>query len=200
MGRFASDAETLVVPQLYDQALHAGDLKYKDMNGDGYIDDSDQSPIGHTTPRLFYSVNLKLNYKGFEIYALGTGRAFYDIGLTNQYFWNGWGDNNYSDFVRENIGGGYPRLTYNKVNNNFVGSTFWLVKGDFFKVQNVELSYTFPANALKVIGARGTRLFIRGANLLTISKIKDVDPESISSGVDYYPLFRTFTAGFKLTF
>jgi hypothetical protein len=200
MGRFASDAEALQVPQLFDQELHAGDLRYKDMNGDGYIDDSDQSPIGHTTPRLFYSLNLKLNYKGFEIYALGTGRAFYDIGLTNQYFWNGWGDNNYSDFVRENIGGGYPRLTYNKVNNNFVGSTFWLVKGDFFKVQNVELSYTFPANALKVIGARGTRLFIRGANLLTISKIKDVDPESISSGVDYYPLFRTFTAGFKLTF
>ena len=200
IGKFASDAEALQVPQLYDQVLHAGDLKYKDMNGDGYIDDSDQAPIGHTTPRLFYALNFKLDYKGFELYALGTGRAFYDIGLTNQYFWNGWGDNNYSDFVRDNIGGAYPRLTYNKVNNNFVGSSFWLVKGGFFKVQNVELSYTLPANALKVIGARGTRFFIRGANLLTISKIKDVDPESISSGVDYYPLFATYSAGIKLTF
>jgi hypothetical protein len=200
VGKFQSDAETLVVPQIYDEVLHAGDLKYKDMNGDGIIDDSDRGPIGHTTPRLFYAVNLKLNYKGFELYALGTGRAFYDIALTNQYFWNGWGDNNYSDFVKDNIGGAYPRLTYNKVNNNFVGSSFWLVKGGFFKVQNVELAYNLPANALKIIGTRGTRFFIRGANLLTISKIKDVDPESISSGVDYYPLFSTYTAGIKLTF
>ena len=200
IGKFASDAEALVVPQIFDQTLHAGDLKYKDMNDDGIIDDSDQSPIGHTTPRLFYAVNLKFDYKGFELYALGTGRALYDIALTNRYFQNGWGDNNYSDFVKDNLGGAYPRLTYNKVNNNFVGSGFWLTKGGFFKLQNVEFAYNLPANSLKMIGSRGTRLFIRGANLLTISKIKDVDPESISSGVDYYPLFSTWSAGIKLTF
>ena len=191
---------TLVVPQIYDQVLHAGDLKYKDMNGDGIIDDTDQSPIGHSSPRLYYAVNLKLYYEGFELYALGTGRAFYDIGLTNQYYWNGWGDNTYSKFVKDNIGGAYPRLTFNKVNNNFVGSSFWLTKGGFFKVQNVELAYNLPTNSLKIIGAKGTRIFVRGANLLTISKIKDVDPESINSGVEYYPLFRTFTCGIKLTF
>jgi TonB-linked SusC/RagA family outer membrane protein len=200
LGKFKSDAEALVVPQRYDEVLLTGDLKYKDMNGDGIIDDNDRSPIGNTTPRLFYSVNLKLNYKGFELYALGTGRAWFDIPLTNQYYWNGWGDNNYSDFVRDNIGGAYPRLTYNKVNNNFVNSTFWLVKGGFFKVQNIEIAYNLPANSLKIIGARGTRLFIRGANLLTISKVKDVDPESTGSGVDYYPLFSTWSAGIKLTF
>ncbi|NEW81732.1 MAG: SusC/RagA family TonB-linked outer membrane protein [Mariniphaga sp.] len=200
LGKFESDAEALVVPQLFDQALQKGDLKYKDMNGDGFIDESDQSPIGHSTPRLFYAVNLRLAYKGFELYALGTGRAFYDIMLNNQYFWNGWGDNTYSDFVKDNIGGAYPRLTYNKVNNNFVGSEFWMVKGGFFKVQNVELSYTLPANALKIIGSRGTKFFVRGANLLTISKIKDVDPESIDSGVENYPLFSTYSVGIKLTF
>ncbi|MCX6237657.1 MAG: SusC/RagA family TonB-linked outer membrane protein [Bacteroidia bacterium] len=200
IGKFANDAEALVVPQIFDQVLHAGDLKYKDMNGDGIVDDSDQGPIGHSSPRLFYAINLKLNYKGFELYALGTGRAFYDIQLTNQYYWNGWGDNTYSNFVKDNIGGAYPRLTYNKVNNNFVGSSFWLEKGGFFKVQNVELAYNLPANALKIIGARGTRIFIRGANLLTISKVKDVDPESINSGVESYPLFSTYSAGIKLTF
>ena len=200
IGKFASDAETLVIPQQFDEALHAGDLKYKDMNGDGIINDNDVSEIGHTAPRLYYAINIKLNYKGFEFYAIGTGRAFYDVPLTNQYFWNGWGDNTYSDFAKNNIGGAYPRLTYNRVNNNFIGSNFWLVKGGFFKVQNVELAYNLPANSLKFIGARGTRFFIRGANLLTISKIKDVDPESISSGVDYYPLFSTYSAGIKLTF
>jgi TonB-linked SusC/RagA family outer membrane protein len=200
IGKFASDADALKVPQRFDEVLHAGDLQYKDMNGDGIIDDNDYSQIGHTTPRLFYAVNLKLDYKGFELYAVGTGRAFYDIPLTNQYYWNGWGDNTYSDFVKDNIGGAYPRLTYNKVNNNFVGSNFWLVKGGFFKVQNVELSYTLPANALKIIGSRGTKFFVRGANLLTISKIKDVDPESIDSGVETYPLFSTYSVGIKLTF
>jgi TonB-linked SusC/RagA family outer membrane protein len=200
VGRFASDDETKVVPQLFDDKLHAGDLKYTDMNGDGAIDNNDQSQIGHSTPRLFYALNFKIGYKGFELMALGTGRAFYDILLNNQYFWNGWSDNNYSAFVRDNIGGAYPRLTYNKVNNNFVTSNFWLVKGGFFKVQNVELSYTLPANSLQIIGARGVRLFVRGANLLTISKVKDVDPENISSGVETYPLFSTYTAGVKLTF
>ena len=200
IGKFATDAETTAIPQLFDQSLHAGDLKYKDMNNDGFIDDSDASPIGHGTPRLFYALNLRLAYKGLELYAVGTGRAFYDIALTNQYFWNGWGDNTYSNFVKENIGNGYPRLTYNKVNNNFVTSNFWLEKGGFFKVQNVELSYTLPGNSLKVIGARGTKFFVRGSNLLTISKIKDVDPESINSGVETYPLFSTYSAGIKLTF
>jgi len=199
-GRFESDEEAMVVPQLFDDKLHKGDLKYTDMNGDGKIDNNDQSVIGHTTPRLFYAINLKLGYKGFELYVLGTGRAFYDIPLTNQYFMNGWGDNNYSNFVRDNIDTNYPRLTYNRVNNNFVGSNFWMVKGGFFKVQNVELSYTLPSNTLHLIGVKGARFFVRGANLLTVSKIKDVDPESIDSGIYSYPLFGTYTAGVKLTF
>jgi TonB-linked SusC/RagA family outer membrane protein len=200
IGKYANDAETTNIPSLYDQTLHAGDLKYKDMNNDGFIDDTDMSPIGNTVPKLFYALNLKLNYKGFELYALGTGRAFFDIARTGQYFWSGWGDNNYSAFVRDNIGGAYPRLTYNKVNNNFVASSFWLTKGDFFKIQNVELSYTLPANSLSMMGVRGARFFVRGANLLTITKVKDIDPESASSGIDSYPLFTTFSGGVKLTF
>ena len=120
--------------------------------------------------------------------------------MTNKYFWNGWGDNNFSNFVKDNVDGQYPRLTYYKVNNNFVGSNFWLRDGGFFKIQNVELAYNVPISPGKVIGARGLRLYVRGANLLTISKIKDVDPESINSGVTVYPLFKTFSGGVKLTF
>ena len=200
IGKFQSDAEAMAVPQVYDAALKKGDLKYKDMNNDGFIDDNDRSAIGHSTPRLYYSLNANINYRNFEITVIGTGCAFYDIALTNKYFWNGWGDNNYSKFVRDNIGGAYPRLTYYKVNNNFVASNFWLTKGDYFKIQNIELAYNFPSDKLKFIGSRKARFFIRGANLLTISKIKDVDPESINSGISVYPLFKTFTGGFKLTF
>jgi TonB-linked SusC/RagA family outer membrane protein len=200
LGKFESDAEALVVPQLYDAVLHKGDLKYKDMNGDGVVDDNDQSAIGHGDPRLYYSLNAKLNYGNFEISILGTGCAFFDIALTNSYFWNGWGDNNYSNFVKDNLDEAYPRLTYYKVNNNFAFSDFWLTKGDFFKIQNLELAYTVPLDKLQFIRSRGVRLYVRGANLLTISKVKDVDPESLNSGVSVYPLFRTFTGGIKLTF
>lgn len=200
LGKFQSDEEALLIPQLFDAVLKKGDLKYKDMNNDGFIDDNDLSTIGHTTPRLFYSLNANLRYKNFEITAIGTGWAFYDIPLTNSYYWNGWGDNNYSNFVRDNIGGDYPRLTYYKVNNNFINSDFWLTKGGFFKIQNVELAYNIPPDKLQIIRSRGVRFFVRGANLFTISKVKDVDPESIDSGVSTYPLYKTFTGGLKLTF
>jgi len=200
LGKFATDAETRAVPQIYDEVLKAGDLKYKDMNGDGIVDDNDQSPIGHTSPRLLYAVNLRLGFKNFELTAIGNGRAYYDIVQNNRYFQNGWDNNNYSNFVKENMDGDYPRLTYQKVNNNFIASNFWLRDGGFFKIQNVELAYNVPMINGNVIGARGIRLYVRGANLLTVSKIKDVDPESINSGVTVYPLFKTFTAGLKLTF
>lgn len=200
LGKFATDAETQVVPQIYDEVLKAGDLKYKDMNDDGYVDDNDQNMIGHSSPRFYYGLNLDLKYKGFELFVLGAGRAFYNIILNNPYYWNGWGDFNYSDFVLKNVGGDYPRITYYKVNNNFVTSDFWMRKGDYFKIQNVEFSYTIPAKAVQFMGSRGIKLYVRGANLFTFSGIKDVDPESISSGVTNYPLFKTFTAGVKFNF
>lgn len=200
LGKFATDAETTEIPQRFDDVLHAGDLKYADLNGDGIIDDNDVSQIGNTTPRLFYALNARVAYKNFELAVVGTGRAFYDVPLTNSYFWNGWGDDTYSNFVRDNIGGAYPRLTYYIVNNNFRGSDFWLTKGGFFKIQNVELAYNLPGRISQVIGGRLIRIYVRGANLLTISKIKDVDPENINSGVSNYPLFRTFSGGIKFNF
>ncbi len=200
LGKFQSDDEALAVPQKFDFILHEGDLKYEDLNSDGIIDDNDMKMIGNSSPRLLYSINARLAYKNFELAVIGTGRAFYDMILANKYYWNGWGDDNYSKFVMDNVNGDYPRLTYYKVNNNFVTSDFWLRDGGFFKVQNVELAYNLPGRISKVIGGRLIRFYVRGANLMTISKIKDVDPENTSSGLYFYPLFRTFTGGIKFNF
>lgn len=204
LGKFASDDEAQgggnTPIQMYDSKNFAGDLKYADMNGDGVVNDQDQTMIGHSSPRLYYGVNVSMKYKNFDLFILGAGRAFYDIALTNNYFWNGWGDNTYSDFVRDNIGGAYPRLTYTKVNNNFVTSEFWLTKGGYFKIQNVELSYTIPAKFLQFMSGRAVRFYVRGSNLFTVSKVKNVDPESINSGVSVYPLFKTFSGGVKFNF
>jgi TonB-linked SusC/RagA family outer membrane protein len=200
IGKFATDDETLVVPQLFDATLHKGDLKYKDMNGDGVIDAQDVTKIGDTSPKLFYSVNIHVAYKGFDMTVVGAGRAFYDLPMTNKYYWNGWGDNNYSNFVLNNVGGAYPKLTYYQVVNNFQSSTFWLQPGGFFKIKNVELAYTLPQQVAYRLHTRGIRFFVRGTNLLTITKVKDVDPESVDSGITSYPLFSTYSAGLKLTF
>jgi TonB-linked SusC/RagA family outer membrane protein len=203
LGQFSTDQEALQVPQLYDDVLHAGDLKYKDMNGDGVVDDNDASQIGSTLPKILYALQLRLGYKSFDLTVVGTGRALYDIVQNNRYFWNGWGDNTYSKFVADNVlnnGSDYPKLTYYKVNNNFVTSDYWLAKGGYFKIQNVELAWNVPEAKMPWSGIHGIRVFVRGANLYTFSKVKDIDPESTFSGVYDYPLFRTMTTGVKLTF
>lgn len=200
IGKFKSDEDALKIPQLFDAVLHEGDLKYEDMNSDGVVDENDYVAIGNTTPRMFYSLNLSLRYKSFELSVVGTGAALFDIPMTSSYFRNGWGDDNYSVFVRDNIGGAYPKLSYERVNNNFQSSNFWLMKGDYFKIKNAELAYTIQGSKLQSIKSKGIRIFVRGANLATISSVKDIDPESPSSGINSYPLYKTFTAGVSLTF
>jgi TonB-linked SusC/RagA family outer membrane protein len=200
LGTFASDAEALATPQLFDAELHAGDLRYEDKNSDGVVDENDYAAIGNTTPRVFYSLNANIKFSNFQLSVIGTGAASFDIPMTSPYFQNGWGDNNYSAFVRDNIGGAYPRLTYERVNNNFRESSFWLTKGDYFKVKFAELAYTIPPSTLKMIKSKGARIFVRGTNLLTISSVKEIDPESPTSGIMSYPLYKTFTAGISLPF
>lgn len=200
-GRFSSDEEANKVPQLFDESLKAGDFKYEDLNNDGVVDDNDMKQIGNTSPRLLYALNINLAYKNFELTIVGDGRSGFDIPLTNKYFQNGWGDNNYSNYLVKNIGTEkLPRLTYYKVENNYKASTFWLKKGDYFKIQNIELAYNLPMATISFLGIRKARFFVRGANVATISGIKDIDPESTTSGIDSYPLNKTFTGGVKLTF
>jgi hypothetical protein len=205
LGRFETDAEANLVPQ-FGENLHAGDLRYEDKNKDGVVDDNDAQYIGHSTPKLYYALNIYLYYKNFEFTMIGVGRAFYDVMLNTKYHTNGSGDNIYSKFVLENIdengiGGAYPKLTYYQIANNFKTSSFRLTDGGFFKIQNVELAYNLPVLKIDWLkGIRGFKLFARGANVTTISKIKDVDPESINSGITNYPLNITLTGGVKLTF
>jgi TonB-linked SusC/RagA family outer membrane protein len=201
LGKYGSDAEAQAVMQNFDQTLYAGDLKYADKNGDNVIDDKDQDFIGNSSPRLIYGLDFRVGYRNLELYAVGTGRAFYDIVLNNRYFQgSSAGDDTYSAFIRDNIGGAYPRLTYNRVSNNFVTSGFWLADGSFFKLQNVELAYSIYPEKGILSGIGQVKFYLRGANLLTLSSLKDVDPESINSGISVYPLFGTYTAGIKINF
>ena len=197
IGKYTDEEELGTVPAI-STAVQVGDLMYEDVNGDGKIDDNDKVMLGNTAPRMSYAINLNFAWKDLELNIVGTGRAGLKTAMTNSWFWNGWGDGNYSTFVRDNIGGAYPRLDYVHSDQNFVGSDFWLRNGSWFKLQNVELSYNLRFR--KVDWIKGMKFSLKGQNLLTFSGIKDVDPECIDAGVTSYPLFRSVTAGIKLNF
>ncbi len=201
VGQFATAEEANASGQLFDESLAQGDFKYMDMNGDGVVDDTDACVIGDSTPKLTFGLNFAIAYKGFDLSISATGRAFYDAQLTNSYYWNGWGDSNYSLYTLQHVNDATaPRLTYNKVNNNYKLSDYWLVDGSFLKIQSLELGYALPVAKLHMGPVRGARVFVRGNNLLTISKIKDLDPEALSAGLTNYPLMKTFVGGLKITF
>lgn len=197
VGRFATQEEADATTQSFDAQCFAGDLKYADVTGDGEVDSNDRRIIGNTRPKLQYAINLYLAYKNLDLTVTGTGKALFDTYLTNSYFFMGSGDGNYSKFIYDEM---YPRLAYVSSSNNFRTSNYWRVDGGFFKIQNVELGYNIKTKIGRDFSLNGIRLFVRGANLLTLTKVPYVDPENTSSGVTTYPLFRSFTGGIKLTF
>lgn len=200
-GRFETDEEAQSVVQYHDETLVAGDFKYRDVNEDGILDSKDQVVIGNSAPKAYYALNLGLYYKNFEFHVTADGKAGFDMVMNNDYYRDGTGDNNYSQYIVDKVDAGeYPRLTYTKVNNNFFTSAFWLQKRDYFKIQNIELAYNFKFQAKHQNALRNIRLFVRAANVLTLSGVTGVDPESLNSGITAYPLNRTVTGGLSLTF
>ena len=188
LGRYTS-AEQIASLPAYSSDVKIGDLYYKDVNNDGVIDTNDRTIIGRNSPDLRYYATLSFGWRGLNLQVIGSGCLGGDLALTNSYFWSGWGDGNYSAFVRDNIGGAYPRLSYVKSNNNFLISDFWLTDRTFFKIKDVILSYSFPKVTIS----------LKAQNLFTFTNVKYVDPENIDSGVTDYPMFKTVTLGIKLT-
>jgi TonB-linked SusC/RagA family outer membrane protein len=183
-------------------AYGIGDIAYMDLNGDQIIDHRDRKMIGNSFPRATLGVDVDLNYKGFGLYVLGTSELNVDKMMSNSYYWN-YGEGKYSTTARDrwhavnNPDGSYPRLTTTEGSNNFTGSTFWLEDASFFRLKNVEISYTVPT---AIAFAKSLRFHVRGTNLWVLSRIKDLDPEALSGGVTNSPVFRTVTGGVSFRF
>ncbi|MBR1869121.1 MAG: hypothetical protein IJ799_03535, partial [Bacteroidales bacterium] len=197
IGRFETQEQIDNCAKIEESGTRIGDLMYKDLDGDGVINNNDVKVIGNTNPWLRYSLNLFFSYKDFALTMTGTGHAFYDQMLTSGYFWSGWGDGNYTKFVADNIGGAYPRLSYERSSTNFVNSNFWMRRGGYFKLKSVQLSYDWKPGVKWIENVRFT---LTGGNLLTLTGLEYVDPEDIAAGVSSYPFYRNFLAGVKLTF
>lgn len=178
-----------------------GDIAYADLNNDGYVDGRDQKMVGNSFPRMTLGLDVNLQYKGWGLYALCTSELGLDKWLNNSYYWVK-GEDKYSAAVLDryhpvnNPGGSYPRLTTTQGANNFINSTFWLQDASFLRLKNVELSYTF--NMMRTV--KRLRIYVRGTNLLALSKEKNLDPELINAGVTNYPNYMTVTGGVTVTF
>ena len=185
-------------------ALQPGDIRYADLNGDNVVDELDVEVTDYHSPRFFYGLNLSAGYKGFGIYLLGQGEADGSVMLANnRYFMiNGTGQN-YSELMLDRFPAtnDYPRLT-TVSQNNYQYSTFWVAKAAYFRLKNVEISYTFPVTAIRKLAMNDLKLYVRGTNLAAVSSLKkySVDPENINAGITGYPLFRTITAGISCKF
>ncbi|QEC79813.1 TonB-dependent receptor [Mucilaginibacter ginsenosidivorax] len=211
LGLFQNDADVANSP--YQTGTNkAGDIKYKDLNGDGKIDSYDQGPIGHgSIPAIVYGFGPTINYKGFALAAWFKGISDVDISLNGdglQPFSQGGERGNLLAQITDrwtptntNPHPLYPRLTYGNDNMNYVNSTWWVKNGAFMRMQTLELSYDFAhASWLKHTGMSNLSIYFIGYNLWTVSGFKLWDVELGDGRGAQYPLLKTYNLGLKCTF
>jgi TonB-linked SusC/RagA family outer membrane protein len=172
-----------------------GDFKYIDLNGDGQITDEDRTVIGNGFPTLSYGLNLTASYKNFDFSMNMYGVAGMDIysysaaRLTSMYGPDGGYQNVLAEYVKnawtlENPNGKYPRITKGDHNKNHRASDAFIKKGDYLKISNIQVGYTFPKNLIKHAKMENVRVFVSADNILTLSSYnKWGDPEVGSNRV-----------------
>ncbi|MFC6997209.1 SusC/RagA family TonB-linked outer membrane protein [Rufibacter roseus] len=195
--------------QTFMEIVRPGDIKYKDVNGDGIIDTYDQVAIGDPrTPEIMYGFGGTVGYKAFEISAFFTGVAntslFID-GPSMYAFQLGMGSYNvlreYYDnrWTPENPNARYPGVITSENRNNYRTSTHYLQDASYLRFKNAEIAYNVPKVLLDRFRIDQTRIFVNGTNLYTWDKIKVIDPES-NYGTGGYPLQRALNFGVQVTF
>lgn len=190
-----------------------GDIKYRDLNGDGRIDQADQTFIGNpTVPQIVYGFGFSAGWKNFDLSAFFQGQAKVALFIDPQrtapfifspdYYFTGntellqaYADNHWSEDNRD-LYALYPRLGPNGavIENNRQTSTWWLRKGDFLRLKSLEIGYSLPARFTKQMHLKATRLYFNGLNLLTWSPFRLWDPEQGGNSFAY-PIQKVFNVG-----
>ncbi|RKE57510.1 SusC/RagA family TonB-linked outer membrane protein [Sphingobacterium detergens] len=195
----------------------AGDIKYKDINGDGIINDNDRIPMGYpTVPEIQYGFGMSAGYKAFDF-------SFFFQGNKNvSFFINSTAESNpntgsygiapfasrrnalaiiadnYWSETNPNTHAFWPRLSTDPINNNTQQSSWWLRDGSFIRLKSLEIGYS-PRNLERFGFGKGSRIYISGENLAVFSPFKLWDPESGRNGLGYPPN-RRFNVGIQLSF
>ncbi|WP_344674077.1 TonB-dependent receptor [Sphingobacterium kyonggiense] len=222
MGLFKDSVEIMSSPkQVFGEVL-PGDIRYKDVNGDGVVNDDDIVPISFSnTPKFQYGLGASVEYKKFTLSFLfeGVSDVSYFYGGNGYYPFvggevgniltivndpsNRWIPSWYSgDPSTENPNARFPRLTYGNSANNNRNSTFWQADGRYVRLKYVDLSYRLSSDQLnlKRFGVQNIILQLVGYNLGTWDRVKLWDPGQASSNGAVYPVQRMYTGQITITF
>lgn len=216
VGLFQTDGKAIASPVVSSTA-RAGDIQYKDINGDGKITyDQDVTIIGRSSyPELNYSLSYAAAWRSFELSFLVQGTAISDNALMGFYEGIGWDDTQFTrDFYNggnspkyliegswspSNPSGKYPRLDNQWRSNNNWASSMWIVDGAYVRLKNLQLAYNFHS----LFGKRSNsdaQVYLSAVNLFTISAFKYLDPEAPNVSNGYYPQQKTYSAGIRVSF
>lgn len=192
--------------------VQPGDLKYRDLNKDGFIDERDETFIGYSDiPENTYALSLGVNWKGwgFNVMFQGVNNvsryydaearfAFVNGGKAKEHHLQRWDP---AQSETHNLANAkYPLLHYDSYgDHNQRANSFFLIDGSFIRLKNIELSYNLPVNWAKVVGMSDCRLFVNASNLITWDKLDGlIDPES--NGSNRYPIMKTVNFGVNIKF
>lgn len=200
LGYFQDDADVAYSAKINDNTK-PGDLKYKDQNDDGVIDDKDRVVLGKWRAPFNMGLNLTVKWNNFTLFAAGSGNIGGKGFKNSSYYWV-YGDRKYTDVVRGRwteataSTATFPRLTTQGGELNFVNSDYWLYSTDAFYLNKVQISYTLPSKLFGDKFVKGIQVYVAGDDLATISK----EAKHLETNIGSAPQNRTYTLGVKVDF
>jgi TonB-dependent starch-binding outer membrane protein SusC len=184
-----------------------GDIRFKDLNADGIINDQDRTNIGNSIPTFTYGFTNTLTFKNLELTIFLQGSQGNKVlNFTRWYTEGGVSNGNYSNEVLKRwVGPGtsntQPRVTLEDPNKNSRVSDRFVEDASYLRIKNMRISYNLPSRWSSIINLRKAQFYVSSQNLVTITKYTGLDPE-VGGGVDigFYPQARTFIAGVTIDF
>lgn len=201
-GIYQTDDEVTKGPvDMIGQQLRAGDMRFKDLNGDNVIDESDRAVIGNPTPKFTYGLNFSAGYKNFDFSMLIQGVAGNDI--YNYLYQQGTlGDPRYNEGINRltdvknrwtvaNPSSDFPRVSFrdNDYAKNTRFSDFWLQSGSYLRLKNLQIGYVIPIKISEQLHIQRCRFYFSANNLLTFTNYKGFDPEIGVNSTGYSDVF-----------
>ncbi|WP_205589828.1 hypothetical protein [Mucilaginibacter celer] len=194
----------------------SGDIKYRDLNGDGKIDGADQTFLGNPgIPQIVYGFGISTTYKNFDLSGFFQGQAkvsfMSDAARTapfikspdsyftgNTQLLKAYADDHWSE-DNQNLYALYPRLGPDGavIENNRQSSSWWLRDGSFLRLKSIEFGYSLPTQWTKALNVKKARIYFNGLNLLTWSPFKLWDPEQ-GGNAFAYPVQKVFNVGLNV--
>ena len=185
------------VPQMFGETK-PGDIRYKDFNNDGVVDERDYHQIGNSA-RFFYGINLRFGYKNFSLSINGDGQAFGDFIYnrnTNR------GMNDYTAAMAQSwpVSNDLPRLSTYNVPNNTRTSTFWMRNAGYFNLRSVNLSYNLSPKTLQGSLVKDAMIYVAAKNMMVLSGSDDIFMPSVEKGYTDYPILNAVELGIQVSF